>query len=312
MLDTGREYLRGELQRLDLLLHREILRLRASYQLSLDEFRGLYVSDSQVDDLLREAPDGQGAPDPAGLTERAVTLHRSNLELLDDSSPWSRLRQNLSLSPFEVDALLLALAIEVHPRYETLFAYLNNDVSRKWPTCDLAFRLFADEEPWQLRSYLTPNSRLFSRGLLRTIASSSDRISLLSSGFALSPELSRFLLAIPPSFGKLNEFLTRIEPQRSWDDIPLAAVLHERLKRAPEILAKACNCGESPLTVLVGNYGMMAEQIAEALSTQLRRPLVRARRSCRPSDPCPGAAHALARAVAGPPKTGLPPRAARL
>ena len=43
------------LQRLDLLLHREILRLRASYQLSLDEFRGLYISDEQVNQLVNRA-----------------------------------------------------------------------------------------------------------------------------------------------------------------------------------------------------------------------------------------------------------------
>ena len=41
-------YLSMAFQRLDLLLQREILRLRASYQLSLDEFRGLYISDEQV------------------------------------------------------------------------------------------------------------------------------------------------------------------------------------------------------------------------------------------------------------------------
>ena len=44
-----REYLSIDLERLDLLLHREVLRLRASYELSLDEFRGLYISDAQVD-----------------------------------------------------------------------------------------------------------------------------------------------------------------------------------------------------------------------------------------------------------------------
>ena len=38
------DHLRSRLEWLDLLLHREILRLRASYQLSLDELRGLYVS----------------------------------------------------------------------------------------------------------------------------------------------------------------------------------------------------------------------------------------------------------------------------
>ena len=39
------DYLYVELKRLDLLLHRQILRLRGAYQLSLDEFRGLYISD---------------------------------------------------------------------------------------------------------------------------------------------------------------------------------------------------------------------------------------------------------------------------
>ena len=50
-----RDYLSVALQRLDLLLHREILRLRASYQLSLDEFRGLYISDEQVNQLINRA-----------------------------------------------------------------------------------------------------------------------------------------------------------------------------------------------------------------------------------------------------------------
>ena len=48
------------LARLDRLLEREILRLRARYQLSLDEFRGLYVSDEQVDRLVRGRGDRGG------------------------------------------------------------------------------------------------------------------------------------------------------------------------------------------------------------------------------------------------------------
>ena len=40
------------LARLDAALGREVLRLRARYQLSLDEFRGLFISDEQVDAVL--------------------------------------------------------------------------------------------------------------------------------------------------------------------------------------------------------------------------------------------------------------------
>ena len=56
-----RDYLSVALQRLDLLLHREILRLRASYQLSLDEFRGLYISDEQVNQLVNRAVNYAGS-----------------------------------------------------------------------------------------------------------------------------------------------------------------------------------------------------------------------------------------------------------
>src|SRR5438876_24120 len=54
------EHLGAELERLTLLLHREILRLRATYQLSLDEFRGLCVSDEQVDRLVTQFPPSSG------------------------------------------------------------------------------------------------------------------------------------------------------------------------------------------------------------------------------------------------------------
>src|SRR6266699_3526654 len=60
--------------RLDERIEREIRRMRARYELSLDEFRGLYVSDEQVDRLVRldgsDAPAlelGAGTPDPVQL-----------------------------------------------------------------------------------------------------------------------------------------------------------------------------------------------------------------------------------------------------
>src|SRR6185503_9757186 len=118
-----------EFARLDRLLEREILRLRARYELSLDEFRGLYISDRQVDELIgaRAGNGGDGAlrlaadrvaPDPHGV-------------------PWQRLAAALGLDDDMRDQVLLALTPEYDPKYEVLFAYLNNDVTRKLPTAEL-------------------------------------------------------------------------------------------------------------------------------------------------------------------------------
>src|SRR5262249_327753 len=266
----------GELQRLDWLLHREILRLRAIYQLSLDEFRGLYVSDAQVDALLRENQQATEISDPAELTERAELLHRSNLELLEEGSPWARLQREFNFCALEMDAILLALAMEVHPKYETIYAYLNNDVTRKWPTCDLTLRLFAPEteEKAQLRRFLLPQATLFASGLLRPVQHGNDRSAWISNGFSAAPELHRFLLSFPPKLGKVNQFLTRIQPRPTHEPVATPSDLREQLERAPEIFSKNCGCGEQPLMVFIGQYGMGAEEIAESLCARIERRLL--------------------------------------
>jgi hypothetical protein len=276
VVDTNRKYLQGELQRLDWLLHREILRLRAIYQLSLDEFRGLYVSDGQVDTLLRENQQPPEVIDPAELTGRAELLHRSNLELLDEGSPWAVLQREFDLCALELDAVLLALAMETHPKYETIYAYLNNDVTRKWPTCDLTLRLFAPDlaERAQLRRFLLPQATLFTSGLLRPVQHANDRAAWLSSGFSAAPELYRYLLSFPPKLGKVNQFLTRVQPHSTPERLTVPSALRQQLERTPEILSQGCGCGERPLMVFVGQYGMGAEEIAESLCSRLKRRLL--------------------------------------
>src|SRR5215813_5309672 len=103
------EHLRAELRRLDLLLHREILRLRASYQLSLDELRGLYISDKQVDQFVNQTSEEDNSEAIATLTARADTLRLENHRFGNDL-PWFRLIEMFNLSPSEEDLLLVAIA----------------------------------------------------------------------------------------------------------------------------------------------------------------------------------------------------------
>src|SRR6185436_7986623 len=112
-----KNYLSMALQRLDLLLQREILRLRASYQLSLDEFRGLYISDEQVNQLVNRSVNYAGPSSAIDeLTENAELLRADANG--DDGSPWRRLIMEFALSPIEQDILLLAVAPELDLKYE--------------------------------------------------------------------------------------------------------------------------------------------------------------------------------------------------
>ena len=270
------DYLQNELQRLDLLLHREILRMRAQYQLSLDEFRGLYVSDQQVDALLRDRADSPETVNPAELTNRAIELHQISRPLLPTEDRWSSLQDRFELIEPEMDILVLALALEIHPKYETLFAYLNNDVTRKWPTCDLVLRLFAEnaEEKLKLRELLLPSSRLFSNGLLQPVRLAAEHTVSLSGGFHLAPEACHYLLHFSSAIGKVNDHLTRLEPSTGWEQVSLPPSQRLQLERLPNVLSRTSCCKERPLIVFVNHYGMGTEQIVQAICASLRKRLL--------------------------------------
>ena len=121
---------------LDLALHREILRLRARYELSMDELRGLYVSDEQVDRLVARNMGGAGPLQSPNEERRALLA-----AVAPDSSPLSVLADRLGLGELDLMAVVLCLAPEVDLSYQTLYAYLNDDVSRRLPTVDLCDRV---------------------------------------------------------------------------------------------------------------------------------------------------------------------------
>jgi len=142
------------LPRLDAAIEREIVRLRGRYQLSLDEFRGLYVSDEQVDALLRSV----GFDARMGFSLPLVTV----------PGRWSKLIADFALEPIEADLLLLVLASELDTRYPTLFAYLNDEASARQPTVDLAMRLFGSDwdQRERIRLRLQPSAPLRKSGLV--------------------------------------------------------------------------------------------------------------------------------------------------
>src|SRR5262245_19495664 len=160
------------LARLDQRIGREILRLRATYQLSLDEFRGLYVSDEQVDALVRETNAGSVDLSQLDLAAAQARVNRGVYPWA--KSPFALLSREFGLSTLEQDILLVVLAAEIESKYETLYAYLNNDVGKKAPTLDLIARLLCHDERSKLdvRAALTRDAALLAQGLLRWLGGS--------------------------------------------------------------------------------------------------------------------------------------------
>jgi AAA+ superfamily predicted ATPase len=269
------QHLQAELHRLDLLLHREILRMRMVYQLSLDEFRGLYISNEQVDQLIKEQAHLEGVQaETEELTRQAEALRRANAAQLGPHLPFARLMAEFGLSSLEADILLLAVAPEIDPKYETLYAYLNNDITRKFPTYDLALRVLSagPEEGLQLRTSLLPDRVLFAAGLLQPGQTPVDRLSWRSGGFSPAPGVAHHLLGLPAGDPRVAGVAELQQPAAGWDDLPLPLDLQSRLRRLPTLFQQG---RPGPLLVFAGRRGSGRSRAAEAICADLRLPLLR-------------------------------------
>ncbi len=153
------EQLIDALARLDAVLAQAVARTQAASgpDDSPDFFRGLQIRAGDVERALRTPP---GAPAFA-QTPPSLAM-AAGLPRLD----W--LGQRFGLTSFDLNVVLLALAPEIDLRYERLYAYLQDDVTRKRPTVELALHLFASdaESKLALRSRFAARAPLLTFGLI--------------------------------------------------------------------------------------------------------------------------------------------------
>ncbi|MEO7009471.1 MAG: hypothetical protein ABI156_10015, partial [Caldimonas sp.] len=233
-----------EFARLDRRIARAIARLRARYELSLDEFRGLYISDAQVDDLL--AARGDRVDTDPSIDESPL---RAATEFAD--TPWSRLSQALGLDDDARNLVLLALAPEVDAKYESLFAYLNNDVARRMPTTELATRLFGASRSHctAIRGALAPDAPLLRHGVLEFATGGRD-LPRAQRGFRLAAPLADWLQGLPWSDERLRNLATFTLPSAREAAALLAPKTAQRAEHAARWLTG--EKGEPPTFVCTG------------------------------------------------------------
>jgi hypothetical protein len=106
-----------------------------------DRFRGLYISQAHVDRLLAEKS-APAAPDPAAAKAR------EDIEAAADAAEQEgavlrlrRLAGSFHLDEIDIELLLIAMAPDVDARFERLYGYLQDDVSRRRASVGLGLEL---------------------------------------------------------------------------------------------------------------------------------------------------------------------------
>jgi hypothetical protein len=214
-----------------------------------DPYRGLYVSRADVERMLA------GEPDQTPLAStRAIDAF---LQGLKDLSVFARLQSRNHLTDLEIGLIVVALAPEVALRYERLYAYLQDDVTRKRPTVDLALRLLCPSPDAQIEAVrlFAPEAGLIRRGILHLVA---------EPGQPLPPLLSHYLkpddVVVDFLRGQLAGFedsragpaVINKAPSYAGENDNLIGALSAALSRA---LARA-----SPLVVQLQGTGKLTKQ----------------------------------------------------
>lgn len=151
-----------------------------------DPYRGLYVGEAEVVDLLQREPGGaafQGNNSLGAAIRQCEQL--ANLQL------------QFGLSAFDLAMVVIALAREVDLRYERIYSYLQDDVTRRLPTVDLTLNLLCESaaEKSARREHFAADAPLQRNGLMRLVPDPSQvQPPLLAHYIALEDQTVRMLL----------------------------------------------------------------------------------------------------------------------
>ncbi len=217
-IDLSLRHLEAELMRLDVLLHRENRRWQMAGQDPADAFRGLYVSEAEVDGLLARPfgsnwgqtvtlpPEEARAFDEAeAQADRQAQVLVETAQSQDQTPRLIRLATAFGLDRFDLDILLICLAPALDLRYERLYGYLQDDVTRKRPSVNLMLGVLCEPGPERLLklSHFADDAPLFEHCLLERISEAgSDRLPLLSQVLVPDEAIVAWLLGRyqPPAY----------------------------------------------------------------------------------------------------------------
>jgi len=272
----------AELERIDLLVRAQVWRAR-QLQAADPEFQGLYISEQEVDALLSEAIGRprwtveQGTPSLGQLRgalegmAREIATRKAESARLGIPLRLEELVRLFGLTPFERDVLLVGLAPELDLRYQKLYAYLQDDLTRKRPSLDLVLNLLCPsfEAKLEARRYLGPGAPLLTHHLVQLLEDPAQpNAPLLARSLQLDERLAGYLLAErgDEPDRRLWPHVQVLLPDARMEDLFLPESLKERLQQLARSIADS---EPGAVLYLQGPYGVGKQAAAQALCREL-------------------------------------------
>jgi hypothetical protein len=258
------------MRRVDALLKEAVAGLRTDAAPTIDPaLRGLVVTEGEVFQLVERAAGSRPAAWPVwgGALWAAMEEHREQGPEARFRTGFDLVRERFRLSVFETEVVIVCLAPELDSKYEKLFGYLNDDVTRKWPTVDLLLRLLGGNQADAAarRRLLASDATLLQGGLLEYVEDSRERenVALLSRQVRLRAGLVRYLLDDPGVDPDLFEVWSAPD-SAAVITVPSYRQAVEHLEAALDGAGGSAEPAASPLVCLIqGRSGAGRRRLAE-------------------------------------------------
>jgi Winged helix domain, variant/ATPase family associated with various cellular activities (AAA) len=275
-----------ELQRLRLLLRRRVLWLRQQWKHDpLQNYQPLVISDAQADALLagedrhaemhfyEENSEAAATSHSIAHIEKALQQRRQIWIDAQCTSALDTLARLFGLTVFERKVLMLCLAPELDPAFERLYAYAQDDVTRKYATPHLALTLFggdsvpgakreSDRDPSNFRNSFLPEASLRRFHLVNLEQSPSSGATSMTRPLRLDERLLDYLRGINQLDERVADLLRPLGPA-------LLAPPHQELLEQLLRSQQWTNRGPWAPLNLVGPRGAGKRAVARAICDRL-------------------------------------------
>jgi hypothetical protein len=264
---TSTQHVLAELARLDVLLGRQVRRVRQSGGPPEEGLSAFYIPEAEIDALLAgpaSVPVADSDPESGSRLDRLSGEIAENVARSVHEGVYLRLvalAESFDLCPFDVEVVVMCLAPEVDRRYERLYAYLHDDVTRRVPTVDLVLGLLCADLEAKLaaRTRFTHSAPLVRYGLVTFVEDPAQpSYSLLDKNIRLEPRVARFLLGDDETAERVRSYARIIVPAVTFADLLFPAEFGASLARLAE------HAGDDLLLYCQGAYGVGKQSAAAA------------------------------------------------
>jgi ATP-dependent 26S proteasome regulatory subunit len=289
---STKENLIDELRWVSHLITAHVLRLRhVNFYEGLKDFREFFISDKEIDALLasniferNEQIDIERKKKIIDLLGNAEKLRKEINKSAEESIanniflPISQVAKCFRLSEFELKTLMICLAPQLDTRYEKLYAYLQNDGTKRHPTIDLIFSLMdlSFEERISARDYFAAQAPLFKFRILEFLENEyAKNIPLLSKHLKVNDRIAGYLLDSGFIDNEFKQIAELYYPEQELSSLILPETVKEHLiKFITWYKNESSEKKQNIIFFFYGSYGAGKQEAAGTLCREIGLPLL--------------------------------------